>query len=1100
MGSLAEQLGLRGTVEPEAFRAVLDGRHPVTGERLARARSGCRSRRSGSSNQPGLFDDDALDTARTASRLRLTVGRVRQLALAGQRLDRHQGSGNYVRGSRRTRPGQKGPAAWVFPRHEFARFEAEHRGTKARPGYDLTLRPPKSVSILWALSTTEQRAAIRQAHGEAVDEVVTYVERHALVARRGKGERGRIEVDGMVAAAFDHRTSRAGDPLLHTHVVTANLTHTIDDRWQAIDARGLYDHAKAAGFLYQAHLRHLLTERLGVAWEPVRHGWAEVTGVPRSVIRAFSKRRDEIEAMVAESGYTSARAHQAATLSTRHAKEYGVAPDALDARWREEAAELGFGADDVAACFTTTPSASVDVPLDDLFDELAGPSGLTQQASTFNRRDVVEALSERLGAAPASTIEEAVDRFIASSLVQPLAPEAAGGELVWCRGGSRRRSDDLARYSTPELLAVEDRLLGWARDGFGTPVPGARHDVVDAVLAAHGELSDEQVAMVRAVCSSSAPAIQPVAGRPGAGKTYATAAAVEALTACGVPVVGCSLSAVAAAELESATRLEALTGREASTIARLRWDLRVRGLAPGTVVIVDEASMVGSRDLAHLAEHVATAGGAIKLIGDPDQHGPVDTGGAFRSIVRAQGDSVVVLVENNRQVDEIDRACIDDFRQGLVGSALARYDAAGRIVRSPTASASFDAMAADWYDTVKAGGRGPMIAGPNRVRAALNERARRRLLEDGTISGRPLVAAEREFAVGDWVLARKNDSRLRSVGGGFVKNGRGGTVIGLDHGQRSATVRFDSEGVITLPAEYLEAGSLEYGYARTTYGVEGATLDRTGYHVSDTSSFEEGYVALTRAKSSTRIYLVDGTAPGDDDASHRAHDAAETGLDTVSRALEQRRAKELAHDADPTAAVVWKNFAGWNLAQLGAERERLEGVLAAAPADVSQALTAAGRRRDALLAQRRTLEAQPSSTGTRGPWALGRRRAGHDTGSGIRRQVETIDRSLGGLDVRIETLRAQWQQRRDFLDDHGDEVSRLGLVRSASTARELQVRTAARVSPSPGADATQGPAPTDPVLRQAWLSRIEELAVREDRPPLSVECASPDACEAELGR
>ncbi|MGI8808222.1 MAG: MobF family relaxase, partial [Acidimicrobiales bacterium] len=221
VGSLAEQFGLRGSVEPEAFRAVLDGRHPVTGERLARSRTGCRSHRAGSANQPGLFDDDALDTARTASRLRVTVGRVRQLAQAGQRLDRQQRSKDYLRGSKVNRPGHRGPAAWVFPRHEVERFEAEHRAAKARPGYDLTLRPPKSVSILWALSTADQRAAIRQAHTEAVDEVVTYIERHALVARRGTPDRGRIETDGLVAAAFDHRTSRAGDPLLHTHVVTA---------------------------------------------------------------------------------------------------------------------------------------------------------------------------------------------------------------------------------------------------------------------------------------------------------------------------------------------------------------------------------------------------------------------------------------------------------------------------------------------------------------------------------------------------------------------------------------------------------------------------------------------------------------------------------------------------------------------------------------------------------------------------------------------------------------------------------------------------------------------------------------------------------------
>ena len=101
---------------------------------------------------------------------------------------------------------------WAVPVAEVERFEATHGSVKARPGYDLTLRPPKSVSILWALGTPEQQATIREAHREAVDAVVAYMERHAVHARismPGKGQ-GRVEIDGLIAAAFDHRTSRAG--------------------------------------------------------------------------------------------------------------------------------------------------------------------------------------------------------------------------------------------------------------------------------------------------------------------------------------------------------------------------------------------------------------------------------------------------------------------------------------------------------------------------------------------------------------------------------------------------------------------------------------------------------------------------------------------------------------------------------------------------------------------------------------------------------------------------------------------------------------------------------------------------------------------------
>src|SRR4029077_3692599 len=152
-------------------------------------------------------------------------------------------------------------------------------------------------------------------------------------ARRGGKDRHLVSSAGSVAAAFDHRTSRAGDPLLHTHVVTANMTcveSPTGPRWRAIAGIGLYEHARAAGHLYQAHLRHLLARRLGVRFTPVVNGHAEVVGVPDAVIDVFSKRRHEIEEVLAESANRSARAAQVATLQTRKAKDYSVDIETLE--------------------------------------------------------------------------------------------------------------------------------------------------------------------------------------------------------------------------------------------------------------------------------------------------------------------------------------------------------------------------------------------------------------------------------------------------------------------------------------------------------------------------------------------------------------------------------------------------------------------------------------------------------------------------------------------------------------------------------------------------------------------------------------------------
>ncbi len=1063
VGSLARSLGLEGTVASTDFRAVLDGRHPGTGERLVRSRTGRELVDPSDPNQASLFDDDVLDIARTASRLHLSVGRVRQLLWAGQRADSPLG-GRYLRGWKERRQDGRGEQ-WKVPSPEVDRFEAVHGSRKARPGYDLTLRPPKSVSVLWALAPPEHRRVIRDAHREAVDAVVDYMEAHALHARRGTNDRGRIETDGLVAAAFDHRTSRAGDPLLHTHVVTANLTHTADGKWQAIDGRELYEHARPAGFLYQAHLRHALSNDLGVSWGDVHNGWAEVEGVPEPVVRAFSKRREEIEEVVAESGYTSARAHQSATLSTRRAKEYGVDASTLEATWSSEAEALGFGPTEVDACFRTTSRNSAP-EREELFSWLAGPLGLTKHSSTFTRRSVVEAVSERMGAnADAESVEALVDGFLAAGHAQPLSPpsKAAAVDTVWRRDGSRARNPDAVLWSTPELLELEQRLVDWADTGFGVSAPAPNPVAVEEVLTRRPELSDEQAAMVRSLADPGAPAIQPIAGRPCAGKTYATAAYVEALVASGIPVVGCSLSATAAAELEAATGLGRLTGRPASTIARVLIEAERQPLRPGTIVVVDESSMVGTRDLFRVAAHAAAADGAVKLIGDPDQHGAVDTGGLFRALVERQGDQLVELVENNRQLDVEDRIAIDRFREGMVESALGRYDAAKKVIRSPTAAASYDAMVSDWWEAARRGSEDPMMAGPNAVRAALNRRARAHMRAEGLLEGPSVTAAEREFCVGDWVVARRNNRRLRSEHGAFVKNGSAGTVVAVDTERHTIAVNFRAEGRIDLPGPYLDAGWVDHGYARTTYGVQGATLDRGLYHAGDRSSFEEGYVALTRARVETRVYLVDGTAAVNEDDAHEAHASEPAGLDTVARAMERRRAETPAIELDPFGAAVGERYGSLDLRSLRIERERLESVLGEGPADVTGALADTHARRDALLARRQAWTSQQ----VRPPVS--------------NEQLAAIERQLEAVDRRLDLLSMRQRDRNAFLDAHREQAAELRLVGEAELARTMKVRIEAGAQPDPSVLAVLGPRPMHPAGRQRWSNAVERVAVHRER-------------------
>ena len=1108
VGSLADELGLSGEVEPEQFRRVLLGKHPHSDEFLVTAQgSAARAaqRREPTSTPPEL--PESVDSLRAAAHLGVSGQYVRRLLAEGERYrvrlsDAADGvqvpePTAYLFGDKAAGNGQAGSDAWTVTRDELERFAASRRAVKVRPGYDLTLRPPKSVSLLWALSDDTRQAEIRRAHGEAVDQVVRYYETNAVFGKRREGARQRLVTSaGIVAAAFDHRTSRAGDPLLHTHVVTANMTN-IDhpdggSRWQAIAGAGLYEHAHAAGYLYQAHLRHLLATRLGVRFTPVVNGHAEVIGVPREVIASFSKRRNEITEVLAESANSSARAAQIATLDTRHAKNYDVEVETLEQRWRTEAAETDFGAEQLSACFGHGPLGPFDPKqVDVVYDALAGPHGLTERAATFTRTDVIEAISSAVGAsATARQIEMYADRFMTSDrvlLVDRARPVPTSTLDAPSKRQSVRRSATQKTYTTPDLAHLEEQLLASATPGESSG-PLVDRATVEQVIGERPELSDEQAEMVRAVCTSGE-FLQPIAGRPGAGKTYAMEAVVAAHVAAGIPIVGCAVSAVAASELDRAAGFARSTGAPAMTVARLLWDLRdphAGGLQPGTVVVVDEASMVGTRDLARLTDHARAVGGAIKLVGDPDQHGSVDVGGVFRRLCADRGEQLVELIDNNRQQDHGERLAVAEYREGHVADALSRYDDAGKIVRSATAGESFDAIVADWYAARLCGHADPMIAGPNSTRRALNDRARVLLKANGALTGESLVVSGRELMVGDEVVARRNDRHLRSARSReFVKNGSTGTIIEVDKDE--VVVAFRREGTIRIPHDYLAAGHLEHGYARTTYGVQGATHDIARYHPTDVSSFEEGYVAITRSRKAARIYIVDGTgAPLDGDLTHAPDEPQAVGVHEVAQALGRRRSGHMAADASSHLAQLAETLHGRTLAELTQRRRQLDRAMDAAPPDTTRVSEQArdgierilARRQawnDALLKAQTTLADEGIGPSVRVAAQIDQRHA--------RGAIDALDRSHRHALKRLDGALDQQAARQMWMAEHSDLVEEHALVRRAERAREIQVRVAATTSLSPSVREVLGAEPSNQRERLAWRSAVEAIAAYHARFP-----------------
>jgi conjugative relaxase-like TrwC/TraI family protein len=732
-------------------------------------------------------------------------------------------------------------------------------------GFDLTFRAPKSVSIVFGIADAPVAAQLADAHEAAVGQALGYLEREACWARRGKNGVRVVRGGGFVAAAFRHRTSRAGDPLLHTHVVVGNLTRGPDERWTALDARPLYEHAKTAGFLYQAALRAELTARVGPRWGPVRSGTADLEGVSREVIGHFSRRRAEIVAHMKERGERSARAAQVATLETRRAKDYGLPVGRLRAEWRARAAEFGLDRRELRRLLPGQAQPELPVSEEHLFALLEGPDGLTHARAAFTRREVLQALAEAhpQGAA-VGDLEATADAFLARETVVELA-----------RAGS---------YTTREHVEFECELIEGAARRRGAGVARAAGTAVERAIAARPTLSSEQQAVVRRL-TRDGHGLDVLRAPAGTGKTFALDAAREAWADSGMQVVGCALAARAAAELESQAGIESMT------VAALRRDLeRGGGLSAGGVLVVDESGMVGTRDLVALARHTEAAGAKLVLVGDDRQLPEIEAGGAFRAVAERVGAAELRTVR--RQEHAWDRAALEALRDGDVERWARAYRDQGRVTVGRTSDEARSALVNDWWQarTAAPDEDGLMVAHRRSDVADLNSRARALLHEAGELHHEVELGA-RAFAVGDRVVALRND---RALG---MANGHRGTVTGIEGG--CLRVAFGDGDDKQVPFAYAEEGHLDHGYATTAHKAQGATVDRAFVLGSDELYREWGYTALSRHRAEARFYV---TAPRpflNREPERLVTD--EAVVEQLTAMLGAERAQDLASDSVPAA-------------------------------------------------------------------------------------------------------------------------------------------------------------------------------------------------------
>lgn len=768
-------------------------------------------------------------------------------------------------------------------------------------GFDLQMAVPKSVSVLWALADEYGPPGVagkvwEATHG-AAEATLDYLERRACTSRAGGGGSVALNGEGFVAAVFPHRFSREDDPQVHVHVLVANLTFAgqaegVVPGWRMLDARDLYEHKLAAGYLFQAELRERLTRELGVEWSEVRKGAAEIVGVPRSLAEALSKRRAQIlDALARDGRGGSAREAEIAALATRQAKRsFDLAEQR--GQWRALAGEHGFGAAELADALGQAEFEPVDrAELSAAVSALIGPDGLTADRSAFARRDVVRELAARHGrGGSVARIEQVADGLIASYQIVALDGSQAGATIrpTAPTGG---RGEPL--LTTVDMLAVEAQMIDRAAirlgEGVGVVALGAeeRFDRRPGGLV----LSDEQRAMVGRLVTSG-DGVELVRAKAGTGKTTALDAARELWERDSYRVIGVALAGRAADELH------ARAGIDSYTVHGLLGDLD-RGdgwrLPDRTVLVLDEAGMIDTRRLARLLDHAAHAKAKVVLVGDERQVPAVEAGGAFAGLADRLG--AAELSQVYRQRHAWDRTALEELRHGEIAEWIAAYDQHGRLVPCQGADAQARTLVADWYVAARDHDMtgSVMLAARRDETADLNHLARATLVAAGELDdSTALTIHGRTFTHGDRVLALRNRhvDRAGRAGRHLLRNGNRGTVTKVDHQAGDLTIQLDTGPAVTLPAAYLADGHLDHGYAMTIHKAQGMTCRHTFVLASPNLARELGYVAASRHTDEARFYVN-----ASDPSQAGVPGLAERALwDDLKRALGTQRAKALALD------------------------------------------------------------------------------------------------------------------------------------------------------------------------------------------------------------
>jgi len=725
-------------------------------------------------------------------------------------------------------------------------------GTNGVHGFDLMFAAPKSVSLLRSLTDDVAEKVMQNAHVKAVEAAMTYLHEHAGYTRVHNpltSNKDLQRLPGLVAIAYQHETSRCGDPHLHTHVIVPNRQVRADGRLVSIDSKSLYHEAKAAGIIYQATLRHELHAERGFEWQPVdeHSGMAEIAGVTAASIKAWSQRSTRLrewakDNLVVVDGEPTAAQLATAQKATRPTKPEQLAWDELKAMWRADARGLDLDRD---AHFAAREArrAQARTPLDRA--RIAHMAARIDKAA-FTRADMVEIVGAQLPVGAVGEPRVLIEAFVDDVGVRISAPREA------------HHREGHEKYTVDAIMLEESRIL----DMVDTSDNRSRLDVRAADL---GDLSADQERAIRNIAVSPF-LVQPLQAPAGAGKTHSLKALRAAAHRANKEVL---VLAPTGKAVDEAMQEEA--GDRGLTVAKALKLIEDNNLAIDrrTVVVVDEASMVGTPELKKLLSAAVAGRAKMVLVGDPYQLAPVKArGGMFEHLC---GDlpwsQRLGEVWRMRSAEERDASlALRSGHGNRLRKAVGWYRSHGRLHTGDPIAMAKDA--GDAYLADRAAGKDSlMVCDSWEMADALNQRVHNALVGDG-----PSVRAARDqrIAVGDIIISRENDISIpvhpgaeHPVGQAVdqVRNGNRWRVAGIDEKtNRVAAERLTDKARVVFDGDYLRQ-NVTLGYAVTVHSAQGVTVgNKTTPGVchsilADTSSRAMAYVGMTRAKDENHAYV-----------------------------------------------------------------------------------------------------------------------------------------------------------------------------------------------------------------------------------------------------